>query len=292
MNTQETYTVEISSGTILMNRAWADLFNQFKGVLKFLPEVVQTSLEDIIKEIENHKTLLQERKNTLLDIELSKYSALGVGVSYLNNVKGLQAQHEISHEFYNTLMAYVEKRKDLLAELTGLTGNSLVDVIGCALKDITLVEDKDFTVEGIVARFLEAVKPHSHKLVPLTYDEWSTIALKSDSFISSLESAMTLPFIGTTVRKNLRRYIGNKGYRKGYGALDYVRHNMKSDKDDTLVSLGKIPFGKTLIKKLSKKDSFSLSSLFAWVFFSREKKTVEAEVEVTFTSTDPIASVI
>lgn len=292
MNTKETYTVEISSGTILMNRAWADLFNQFKGILKFLPEVVQTSLEDIIKEIENHKTLLQERKNSLLDIELSKHSSFAVGIYYLNSMKGLKAQHEISHEFYSTLMAYVEKRKNLLAELTGLTGNSLVDVVGCTLKDITLIKEEDFTVEGIVARFLESVKPHAHKLVPLTKKEWLEIATKEDSLSSALGKAMYAPFVGEAVRKAFRKYVGSKGIKKGFLSSYIISNNMKTDKDETIKSLGKLPFGKVLIKKLSKKDSFSLRSLFSWKRPSHDRKVSETDVEVTFTSTDPIGSVI
>lgn len=292
MNTQETYTLEISAGTILFNRSWASLLDKFKAVIAFLPGVVQTSLNDIVAEIEANKSLLSERKNTVLDLDLAKHSAFGLGLSYQSSIKTIAAQKEISEEFYNSLMGYVEARKDLLSELTGLTANSLVEVIGCAIKEIVIVEDSDYTPEGIVKKFLQAVKPHAHKLIPLTKTEWLELASKDDSLTSAIENALAMPFVGEKIRKELRRYIGSKGSKKGYHTSYYFTLNMKTSKDDTIKSLGNVPFGKSLIKRLTKKKSFIFRNFFEFVFISKANKEKPVDVEVTFTADDPIASAV
>lgn len=283
MTNENTTTIEISYGSVVVTRAWSSVIGKINNLFALLPRAVTSDIIDLIEGILSNTHLLDEEEVSL-DIMRSTEKKSGpiVGSLLLTLMQGkTNVERKISASVKTLILNYVSDRKEIFAEVLGVTPASLVETLTAVLADVS-IKESEATPEMLYKAVMDSLSKNRHKLVPLTFVEWSR--LSKTGVTSNIGNILGTNVIGDPIAKKMIKTMGLKTPKKYFKEKDVVSRetliilNVKTNKEGQVSKFGKMPFGVSLIESLEKKRSV-FNKLFGWVLTSKKS---EMDTDISF----------
>lgn len=285
-------TIEISYGTLAATKAWKEAYSNFRVLFSFLPRPVIEEIENLVTEIIAQEKLFDEKTGIeIMDNTLaSKGYIFGIPSIAFRSELSTTVERKLCHSVRGVIIDYVGLRRKVFSELFGLTGDSIMETLTAVLSDVR-ISSEEVTPEVLYKEVMKSLAKHSSKLSPLTHEEWVSLALDNNqSLTMTVGRLCALPGVGDAIAKKLIKSMRlSKPWKyfkkeRPTARSTLISSNIKVNKNGEVSGLGKMPYGTSLIKKLSN-DQNSLGSIFkgafSWMFKSTDKSSKESTVTET-----------
>jgi len=257
MNHQENETntgvrVEITSGTYIICSLLLREFNNYSFLLALLPRAMIADLRSLLEEtLTQCRILLPHENITYVNgvLEAEKDSVIVLS-SLFNTLNEDPVAKSAKASLIKSVSEYIRLRPNWVALITGVTAESLANVVQKALTAVTCLPRDGITMEELLRDLSTDVTVYSNELVVVKASEWRELVKQSDSPVTFIQQVLQVPVIGKPLGKWLTKTFGIR--KNDMKNLANALISMVDEKEDgSLDSVRDFPIGHEFIRQLN-----------------------------------------